>query len=76
MKGLVKCMKISDFLDENRIILDLKAKTKEELLNEMGKTFKDSVYSMAKASAKKTKTPRRAKLQPYDRKTFKGISYE
>lgn len=36
----------------------------------MGKTFKDSVYSMAKASAKKTKTPRRAKLQPYDRKTF------
>lgn len=42
----------------------------------MGKTFKDSVYSMAKASAKKTKTPRRAKLQPYDRKTFKCISYE
>ena len=42
MKGLVKCMKISDFLDENRIILDLKAKTKEELLNEMGKTFKDT----------------------------------
>lgn len=33
----------------------------------MGKTFKDSVYSMAKASAK---------LQPYDRKTFKDISYE
>lgn len=42
----------------------------------MGKTFKDSVYSMAKASTKKTKTPRRAKLQSYDRKTFKGISYE
>ncbi len=35
-------MKISDFLDENRIILDLRAKTKEELLNEMGKTFKDT----------------------------------
>ena len=35
-------MRISDFLDENRIILDLKAKTKEELLNEMGKTFKDT----------------------------------
>ena len=42
MKGLVKYMKISDFLDENRIILDLKAKTKKELLNEMGKTFKDT----------------------------------
>ena len=35
-------MKISDFLDENRIILDLKSKTKGELLSEMGKTFKDT----------------------------------
>ena len=35
-------MKISDFLDENRIILDLRAKTKEELLNEMGETFKET----------------------------------
>ena len=42
MKGLVKYMKISDFLDENRIILDLKSKTKGELLSEMGKTFKDT----------------------------------
>ena len=35
-------MKISDFLDENRIILDLKSRTKGELLNEMVKTFKDT----------------------------------
>lgn len=35
-------MKISDLLDENRIILDLKAKTKGELLNEMGETFKNT----------------------------------
>jgi fructose-specific phosphotransferase system IIA component len=35
-------MKISDFLDKNRIILDLKSRTKGELLNEMGKTFKDT----------------------------------
>lgn len=40
----------------------------------MGKTFKNSVYSMAKASTKKTKTLHRAKLQPYDRKTFKRMT--
>lgn len=39
----------------------------------MGKTFKDSVYTK---SNKKNKTSRKAKLQPYDRKLSKNISYE
>ena len=33
-------MKISDFLDKDRIILELKAKSKKELLNELGETFR------------------------------------
>ena len=40
----------------------------------MGKTFKDSSYAIK--SVKRTKTIRRAKLQPYDRKSFKSISCE
>lgn len=35
-------MRISDFLDGDRIILELKSKTKKELLNELGETFKDT----------------------------------
>lgn len=38
----------------------------------MGKTFKDSAY-MIKSVNKRTKTTRRAKLQPYDRKSFKSM---
>lgn len=41
----------------------------------MGKTFKDNSYAI-KSVNKRTKTTRRAKLQPYDRKSFKSISYE
>jgi hypothetical protein len=41
----------------------------------MGKTFKDSAY-MIKSVNKRTKTTRRAKLQPYDRKSFKSMSHE
>lgn len=41
----------------------------------MGKTFKDSSYAI-KSVNKRTKTTRRAKLQPYDRKSFKSISCE
>ena len=37
----------------------------------MGKTFKDSAYMIK--SVNKT---RRAKLQPYDRKSFKSMSRE
>lgn len=35
-------MRISDFLDKNRIIMELKSKTKKELLNELGETFKET----------------------------------
>lgn len=43
----------------------------------MGKTFKDGAYSAKYASVKKSKSTRRAKLQPYDRKTVKqNYSYE
>ena len=41
----------------------------------MGKTFKDSSYAIESVN-KRTKTTRRAKLQPYDRKSFKSISCE
>lgn len=41
----------------------------------MGKTFKDNAY-MIKSVNKRIKTTRRAKLQPYDRKSFKSISCE
>lgn len=41
----------------------------------MGKTFKDSAY-MIKSANKKTKTTRRAKLQLYDRKSFKSVNCE
>lgn len=41
----------------------------------MGKTFKDSAY-MIKSANKRTKTTHRAKLQPYDRKSFKSMSRE
>lgn len=40
----------------------------------MGKTYKDSAYS--KLSNKKPKATRRAKLQPYDRKSFKSMRCE
>lgn len=43
----------------------------------MGKTFKDSAYMIFKsAKTKKQKTTRRAKLQPYDRKSFKSVNCE
>lgn len=43
----------------------------------MGKTIKDGAYNAIKyGSSKKTKSTRRAKLQPYDRKSAKSYSNE
>ena len=39
-KEVVKQMKISDFLEKDRVILNLTSKTKNELLEELGSTFK------------------------------------
>ena len=41
-KDEVNYMKISDFLEKDRVLLSLTSKTKKELLNELGKTFKDT----------------------------------
>ena len=43
----------------------------------MGKTIKDNAYNAAKyGSSKKTKTTRKAKLEPYNRKSSKSYLNE